>query len=124
MISIDAGKEEQTLTIANGAAITSTGAALGAGRVPCGLILSGWTSAVVSFDVSLDDSTYYPLIDEAGEYTLVTPSAVNSGVVAIGIKNPTMFLAWKYVKIRSGTKGSTTNQGAARTITLISRLFA
>lgn len=112
-------------TIANGASLSSA-ADIGDCGV-CGFELSGWTSAIISFAVCRTSTgTFLPLIDPAtgAEYQIPTPSGVASGVVAVPIKEPSLFLGWRYVKVRSGVVGTPTNQDAARTVTVLARPFA
>lgn len=108
-----------TLTIALNGTLSGASKDL-LGQTLCSIELDGWTSAALTFAVSNDGSTFVPLIDKDGEYTITDPNAIASGVVGIGDLHG-LFAGWRYVKVRSGTAGSTTNQGAARTIKLYTR---
>lgn len=107
-----------TATIASGASLSSAMTLPKLGGKFCGFTVDGWTSAVTTFAVSHDDSTYFPLIDPTtgAEYQVPTHSAVASGANGIPVE-PSYFFQWRYVKVRSGTNGSAVTQGADRAIT-------
>jgi hypothetical protein len=110
----------QTAVIANGASL-SDAIELGDGvRQVCGIQMpAAWTAASLTFAVSADGITYSPLYFDTGEYTV----AAGAGAVAsAGISlEPRAFAGWPYVKVRSGTAASAVNQGAARTLTVLTR---
>lgn len=84
-----------TTTIA--AAGTTSGAVSLGGTVPCGIITpAALDGSAISFLVSLDDVTYYPMsIDGA------TTESQDIGVgLAIGL-DPRQFQAWLFLKIVS-----------------------
>ena len=107
----------QTVTIADSASLSSA-KELPFGGVLVGVIArTGWTTAGVSFQVSVDGTTYYVLLDPAGaEYTI--PAVVAARYVAL---DPTMFMGVKYVKVQSGTSASTTAQSGGDTVDLVFR---
>lgn len=109
-----------TVTIASGESLS--GAVEIGDRTVCGVILPAeWTAAGLTFQVSIDGSTYQNLYDSAGEFTLPTDAVAAARTVTI---DPVKFLAWTHVKVRSGTSGSAVNQDAARSVVLIVRDFA
>lgn len=108
-----------TLTIALNGTLSGASKDL-LGQTLCSIGLDGWTSAAMSFDVSNDGSTWFALGDRDGEVTITDPNAIASGVAGFGDLHG-VFSGWRYVKVRSGTAGSTTQQGAARTIKLYTR---
>lgn len=102
--------------IANGASL-SAAFEVGAGELVGIIVPSGWTAANLSFQASVDGTTFFNLYDNEGaEITAVVP--VTTGC----------FLAWApnvkapiYLKIRSGTLGTPLNQGADRTLIAVIR---
>ena len=105
-----------TATIANGGSLS--GAVDLDGLRPARLVMpSAWTAAAISFDVSADGVTYGPLYDQYG--TEVTISSANAVASRQIILDPTLFMSVRYLKVRSGTNGSTTNQGAERSIVIV-----
>lgn len=105
------------VTIASGQSL-SAAADLGGARL-CGIILPAtWTSASISFAVSSDGVTYFPLYtDGVVEYSIANAAAVS---VAYGL-NISILAPWRYVKVRSGLVGAATAQGGDRVITLVTR---
>lgn len=79
----------------------------------------GWTTASLTFDVSLDGSTFVPLYWDGSEYEIVAAggAAASSGVAL----EPSVFAGWAFVKVRSGTSGTPVNQGAERVLKLVLR---
>jgi len=110
--------EALTATIANGAALS--GAVDLKGRQIIGLITpAGWTSAAVTFSVSYDGSTYVDLFDKDGEVSLTDSTVIGADrMVAL---DPVRLLGARYVKVRSGTAASPTNQGAERVFSVLTR---
>lgn len=79
------------------------------------LSLSAWTTAAVTFQVSVDGTTYLNLFDTNGEVT------VASGNVATGraiVLNKDTFEGFRYVKVRSGSSATPVAQTAGTTITV------
>jgi hypothetical protein len=113
--------DEATVTIAAG---TNTSGALRLDEYALfGLVMpAAWTSANISFDVSTDGSTYQHLYDEDGSEVTLGVEAGKSYGFSAGFAS--RFLAWDYVKVRSGVAGSFVNQsGADRAITLLGRVM-
>lgn len=77
-----------------------------------------WSTAVASFAVSRDGSTYVPLYDRDGEVTFPAASSIGFAV------DPTLFLGWTHAKVRSGTAGSPVAQSGAAVVGLGLREFA
>lgn len=105
----------ESVVIANAASVSDVHD-LG-GLVPVGLFIpAAWTAASITFLVSPDGTTYYDMFDAAGtEYAVIV--AVDRFIVL----DPTAFSGIPFMKIRSGTKATPVNQGAARTIQLCLR---
>lgn len=54
------------------------------------------TSTSIGFQVSDDNLTYYPLVDESGnDYTIV----VNPAEAEATVLDPSAFYCWKYIKL-------------------------
>ncbi|CAN2532520.1 hypothetical+protein [Methylocapsa aurea] len=103
-------------TILNGAALSGA-VDLKEMRLSAIIMPAAWTAAALTFAVSADGATYYPLYDATG-------GAEASWTVAAGlyIANSN-FALWKdirFIKLRSGTAASPVNQGADRVITIVS----
>lgn len=73
-----------------------------------------WTTARLSFSVSADGENFVPLYwnGEAYEIDAGGGSAASRGVSV----EPSAFVGWPYVKIRSGKKSAEVPQGADRTL--------
>jgi hypothetical protein len=101
-----------TATIGIGAALSG---AVDLGRtVLAGIVMpAAWTAAVMTFDVSADNATFVPLKYAGAEVSLTVAASEGHSV------DTSVFLGWRYLKVRSGTFATTVNQAAARTITLI-----
>lgn len=78
---------------------------------------SGWTSAVLTFQASYDGTTYANLYNSAGA-EVTTGTIAASYYVAL---DPADFAGIRYLKVRSGTSGSATNQSSGDTLQLILR---
>lgn len=106
-----------TFTIANGASLSNS-LRLG-GLVPVGVIMpAAWTAAGLSFAVSQDDSTYYPIFDDAGAEITATVAA-SEFIIFTNIARLFGITPDLYLKLRSGTSAVAVNQGAARVLTLV-----
>lgn len=102
-------------TIASSASLSSPADL--SGTTLCGYIMpASWTSADITFQASIDGSTYYDLHDNFG-------NEVNHSVAAgkFITLNPADFACVRYLKIRSGTSAAAVNQAAERIINLITR---
>lgn len=106
-----------TATIANGASLSAAVTLAGKGVIRLNMPAT-WTAANLTFQVSVDNVTYFDLYDKTGtEYTVT--AAVSRSI----IMPPADFVGMNYLKIRSGTSGTPVNQGASRDITVITRPF-
>ena len=115
MASVINKKFHLTATIANGGSLS---AAIDLNeRTPVALLMpAAWTAADVTFQASLNNTTFYNVYDEAGsEYTLTVD------VDQYIILDPVDLAGARYIKIRSGTGGATQAQGAERIIGLVVR---
>ncbi len=113
---IDLNYTDLTALIASGSSLS---AAIPLDRRPVLrlLIPSGWTTASVTLQGSLDGTNYYDLLAEDGNAITLSASAGKF----IQISNPDDWAGYKYLKVRSGTSGSPVTQAADRTITLTVR---
>jgi hypothetical protein len=106
----------QTATIANGASL-SDAVAMNEGHYPIAIIMpAAWTAASLTFQASVDGSTYNNLYDTSN--TEVSVSTAASRAIRL---DPADWAWVSYLKVRSGTGGVPVNQGAERLITIVSR---
>ena len=108
------------VVIANGASLSAT-VALGSGvRQLVGIQMpAAWTAASLTFAVSSDDATFVPLYWDGSEYTV---AAAGGAAASLGVSlEPSAFASWPFVRIRSGTVGTPVNQGAERTLVVLTR---
>ena len=105
----------RTVSIASGESLS--GAIYLGGIRLFGLVMpSTWTTANLTFQVSVDGTTYQNLYDGDGTEVQVTTAAGYTHTL-----DPALFAAIPFVKVRSGTSGTPVNQGGDRTIGLILR---
>ena len=107
---------EHDVVIANGESL-STALDLDGGVLEGFIMPAAWTAATVSFEGSMDDTTYYECGDGTAEVSLV---ADTGWIIAIPMGSINGL--GRYVKVRSGTSVIPVNQAAARTITLLVRV--
>lgn len=111
------GKNRSTVTapIANGESL-STGCDCRGYEISGIVMPAAWTAASLTFQGSHDGATYQNVYDTNGVEVTFTPTvALDHGLLA------DILLAlrpWDYVKVRSGSAGTPTNQGAARLVVL------
>lgn len=76
--------------------------------IPTGLIISGSvvTSSALTFLVSDDGTTYYPLYDDLSSEV----SLVDANVARAYKLDATVFSAWNFMKIREGNSASAVAQ--------------
>lgn len=102
-----------SVTIANGASLSGvadlTGFMLAGIQMP-----AAWTAASLTFQVSIDGTTYTDMYATDGTEVTVTGAAASRFLAFV----PSDFAGARYLKVRSGTTGSPVNQGAARTLIL------
>ena len=116
-MSLPIGLDQITVTIAIS---TSLSAEIGTGAktiVGIAMPASGWDSAVLSFQVSVDGGkTWLELYDTTG--TEVSFVAAAGQYIQV---DPVLFAGINDIKVRSGTSASAVTQTAARTLTLVCR---
>jgi hypothetical protein len=80
---------------------------------------AAWTAAVLTFDVSLDGVTWYPLYDDAAAEVSIASATIGASraIAAATILNKVLGATW--VRLRSGAAGAPVNQGAARAFGVI-----
>lgn len=103
------------VTIANGTALSAAVDLAGQGIVRV-LMPAAWTAAVLTMQVSNDNTTFYDLYNNDGTEWSATVAAAHAIAMDVSI-----FTAMRYVKLRSGTGGTPVNQGADRVLTLVTR---
>ena len=115
-----------TFTIANGAN-TSNQVFIGDSEL-VGLLMdpSAWTTAKISFLVSLDGTNFYPMYDGMGELIQlgVTTALAAATYIAIGEETNVKFEHFRgvqWLQLQSGVPGTTVNQGGARALTGVLR---
>jgi hypothetical protein len=101
-------------TIASGASLSGA-VDLGMYRMFAIIMPASWTTANLTFQVSADGTNYFDLYDDTGTEVMFTAAASR----VIQNSNPGRWLAFRYLKIRSGTSNSAVNQAAGRTITIV-----
>lgn len=97
------GPGSLTATIADSAALSGA-IQVGSKRI-LGMIIGAWTSAAITFLVSIDGVTYYSLYDKDGVEVAI-PASTHNRAYAL----PLEILGWPYLKVRSGTAASPVNQ--------------
>lgn len=106
----------QEAAIANGASLSGA-VVLPPAEYLAGIVMpAAWTAANLTFQVSEDGVTYNDLYDQDGTEINVTAAASRHIIL-----NPETFWGIHYLKVRSGTTGTAVNQGAARTVVLVTR---
>ena len=116
-----AERYKKTATIANGASVSNALAINGSiTRIE---IPSAWTAAALTFQVSSDGSTFIDLYDEFNTEVIIASASIPTGTVrAIRLKLADWTnLLW--IKLRSGTTGTPVNQGAARSIVVVTNEY-
>lgn len=109
-----------TTTILSGASLSSVVS------LPEGMFLSGvqipsaWTTANLTFQVSIDGATYTDVYDSFGSEITVTVGGASRFVNLI----PQEWAGFRHFKIRSGTTGTPVNQAGDRTLNLSISNFA
>lgn len=93
------------------------------GRAPVAVLMSaGWDSASLTFQASMDGTTYGDVWapDVSGTQAEVAHAVAAGRFVAL---DANAFAGARFLKLRSGTSGSAVNQTADRVLTLITREF-
>lgn len=105
-----------TATIPTGATGLSAGVDLGNETLVGYVMPAAWTTASLTFQVSLDGVTYTDLYETTG--TEVSHAVSTGRFVRV---NPADWVGMRFIKVRSGTVGTPVNQVASRDIILVSR---
>jgi hypothetical protein len=108
-----------TATIASGQSLsTAVDTDCGAGRRIAGIIFpASWDASDISFQGSVDGTNFYDLYLNSTELVIASAGAANRFTSCDGGGNVTLYA--RYIKVRSGTSGSPTNQNADRIITVL-----
>lgn len=106
--------EVVAVVIASGQSLSGA-ARIGAGQLAA-IDLPTLTDAGLTFQASVDGSTYREALDSAG-----VAATLDAGTGGQMRQAPAALLGAPYLKVRSGTSGSPVSQGADRTITLVVR---
>jgi hypothetical protein len=113
-----------TVTIANGASLSDADAISineSRNKSPHSLVAilmpAAWTAADLTFQASNDNTTFYEMVNTAGNNVTVTGPAADEWIAI----DPADFVGVEYLKVRSGTVGAAVAQGAARVLTLLTR---
>jgi hypothetical protein len=104
--------ETRTVTIANGASL-SDAVDLGGRKLIAIDMPASWTAASLTFQASVDGTTFDNVYDGATERSLTVAASYYS-MLNIGD-----WVGCRYLKLRSGTAASAVNQGGDRVITLV-----
>jgi hypothetical protein len=104
----------QTVTIAAGASLSGASTKYPGYRLIAVLTASTWDAAKISFSVSNDGTNFFTLYNQTGE----VQAASITGAAAVSL-SPADFIAWDYIKVRSGLVGAATNQVDATIVTLV-----
>ncbi len=108
-------KRTALVTIASGASLSGA-VQLGDGVLAGILMPAAWTAAALTFEGSMDGSTFKPIYDDVGVEIQFTVDADRVVIVA-----PYDFSALKFMKVRSGTLAAGVNQAAERILQLLMR---
>jgi hypothetical protein len=114
-------KSAGSVTIASGASLS--GAINLGDKVLSAIIMpASWTAAALTFQASDDGgTTWKDMYDDGGnEISILSANAVAGRRISV---DPSAFAGIDLIKVRSGTSGSATAQGADRVITLVSRKY-
>jgi hypothetical protein len=104
--------------IPNGTALSNGVQSYGATFV--GLVTpAAWTAADITFDVSKDGTTWFPLFDNAGAEVKIPSASIPTGAGQAFALLSTIFQGWSWLRVRSGVSATPVNQAAARTVTLV-----
>lgn len=107
----------EPLTIPTGATGLSAAIDLGGSRLFCIQTPEALTGTTFTFQSSKDGTTFANMYDASGTELAITVAASRYIII-----DPTTFSAVKWLKVRSGTSGTPTNEAADRELTLITRV--
>ena len=109
-------RKSETVTVGAGTSLSGASVSM-AGRVLVGVITaSTWDVAKMTFQASLDGTNFFDVTYKGTEYEVASVTAAK--FIAV---DPEVFYGAKYIKVRSGTSGSATNQVDATIVTLVTR---
>jgi hypothetical protein len=115
------GFDTAVATIAAGASLSGA-VPLGVGRVR-GILMPGvWTAAAISFQVSIDGTTFVELIDDRPTIAYVYTAGYAVAASQFLAIDPVLFDGTLLVKVRSGVAATPVNQVAQALVTLALRL--
>lgn len=82
---------------------------------------AAWTAATLTFDISVDGQTWFPLYDDAAAEVSVASAtiAASRALVAATILNKVFGATW--LRLRSGPNGGRVAQGADRVFNVIAK---
>lgn len=103
-----------TVTIANGQSLSGSADLIGMKVIGIAMP-SAFTGSSLTFQGSVDGTTFGDVYYEDSELSISCGASRMIGI------DPIKLLPWRWVKVRSGTSGSPTNEAAERTITLVVR---
>lgn len=106
-----------SVTIADGASLSNAFDLTPTNRLVGVELPSGWTTQSITFQVSLDGTTYVSAYDADGN-EIVIPSAVASRFYGLSAAQQVALYGARYVKVRSGTTASPQNQAGGDVIKL------
>jgi hypothetical protein len=111
-----------SVVIPNG---TSTSGIIDLRTVPrelAGIIMpAAWTNAALTFEVSVDGTNFFVLHNGTAEFTILAAGGAAAGLAITLFTYQSQFSDWPFVRIRSGVIGAYVNQGAARTLQVVTR---
>jgi hypothetical protein len=81
------------------------------------LMPATWTAADLTFQASNDNTTFYNMVNTAGNEVTVTGPAASEWVAI----DPADFVGVEYLKVRSGSSGAAVAQGGDRVLTFLTR---
>lgn len=114
-------KTTGTVTITSGTSLSGP-INLGDKVLSAIIVSAAWTAAALTFQASDDGgTTWKDMYDDGGnEITILSANVVAGRRISV---DPSAFAGIDQIKVRSGTGGSPTNQGADRVLTLVSRKY-
>lgn len=109
-----------TVTIASGA--STSGTIDCNDRTLTGFVTpAAWTTAALTIEASMDGTTWIgKLFDSTSTATGSYPTVTASSGYAVDIN---ALLPWRYLRLRSGTSDTPVVQAAARSFTVIARVY-
>lgn len=84
-------------------------------------IPAAWTAAALTFQVSSDGVTFMDLYDDSGTEVIIASASIPTGAVRAIRLTLADWTNLLWLKLRSGTTGTPVNQGAERTIVVVTK---